>query len=284
MRDELMVVSEEQAFSSTLASIVALWLLASAGCVTKPPSASMASSSFDLGKLDKARIVYIGEKHDQASHHRFQEHIIRMLRQQGKSLTLGMEMLDVTQQPALDDYLRGRLSWTNFARRTAFDRGWGRTSPAYKRILSWCRRNRIPVLALNAPEIVARKLARNQPLTAEEKRFIPTYPEPPAGFKQFQKAIGSHHQIGHSGRRYYEAQRARDQTMAARILTWLSRQPGTLVVMLGRFHADPDTGVPWYVARNEDVRQLILFPTDRSESPPVPSRIATASPLFEAKN
>ena len=201
-----------------------------------------------------------------------------MLRQQGKSLAVAMEMLDVTQQPALEDYLQGQLSWISFARRTGFDRGWGKTSPGYKRILSWCRRNMIPVLALNAPEIVARKLARNQPLTAEEKQLIPIYPAPPAGFEQFQKAIGSYHPIGHSARRYYQAQRARDHTMAGRILMWLSQQHGTLVVMLGRFHADPYTGVPWYVGRKANVRQLILFPTDRSESlPPVRSRIATPS-------
>jgi aminopeptidase N len=273
-----MMALEGRAFSSALASAVALWLLVSTGCVTTPPSASMTSSSFDLAKLDKARIVYIGEKHDQPSHHQFQERIIRMLRQQGKSLTVGMEMLDVTQQPPLEEYLQGRLSWISFARRTAFDRGWGRTSPAYKRILSWCRQNMIPVLALNAPEIVARKLARNQPLTAQEKQLIPTYPEPPAGFEQFQKAIGSHHPIGHSARRYYEAQRAWDQTMAGRILTWLSHQTGTLVVMLGRFHADPYTGVPWYVARKANVHQLILFPIARSEnSPPLPPRAATPS-------
>ena len=246
-----------------------------------PPSASMTSSSLALAKLDKARIVYIGEKHDQPSHHHFQEQIIRMLRQQGKSLAVAMEMLDVTQQPALEDYLQGQLSWISFARRTGFDCGWGKTSPGYKRILSWCRRNMIPVLALNAPEIVARKLARNQPLTAEEKQLIPIYPAPPAGFEQFQKAIGSYHPIGHSARRYYQAQRARDQTMAGRILMWLSQQHGTLVVMLGRFHADPYTGVPWYVGRKANVRQLILFPTDRSESlPPVRSRIAT--PPFDS--
>jgi hypothetical protein len=174
-------------FISALVRCGALGLLALAGCVTDPASGSFARS-VTCG-LERARIVYIGEKHDDPSHHQFQEEIIRSLHRQGTPVTVGMEMIDLTQQAALDDYLDKRISWNEFVLHTAFDRGWGRTSPAYARILSWCRRNEVPVIALNAPQTVTRKLARNEPLTAEEKQLVPTYPEPPGGFKQFQTAI-----------------------------------------------------------------------------------------------
>ncbi len=256
-----------------LARCVAFGLLALAGCVTRPGAAAFARSSqvsVSYG-LEGARIIYIAEKHDEAFHHQFQEEIIRSLHRQGKPVTVGMEMVDLTQQAALDDYLDKRISWNEFVRRTAFDRGWGRTSPAYARILSWCRRNEVPVIALNAPQTVTRKLARNEPLTAEEKRLVPTYPEPPGGFKQFQTAMAGHANAGSLGR-YYEAQRAWDQTMAGRILAWLPNHSGTLVVLLGRFHADPWTGVPWYVARKSHVTQVILFP---ARDPGSPSRSPT---------
>ena len=244
-----------------LARCVAFGLLALAGCVTRPGAAAFArSSQFSVSYgLEGAHIIYIAEKHDEAFHHRFQEKIIRSLHRQGKPVTVGMEMIDLTQQAALDDYLDKRISWNEFVRRTAFDRGWGRTSPAYARVLSWCRRNEVPVIALNAPQTVTRKLARNEPLTAEEKRLVPTYPEPPGGFKQFQTAMAGHTDAGSLGG-YYEAQRAWDQAMAGRILAWLPNHSGTLVVLLGRFHADPWTGVPWYVARKSHVAQVILFP------------------------
>jgi hypothetical protein len=35
-----------------------------------------------------------------------------------------------------------------------------------------------------------------------------------------------------------------------------------MVVLLGRFHADPQTGVPWYVANNSTVNQVIVHPAD----------------------
>jgi uncharacterized iron-regulated protein len=245
----------------TIARFTALWAFALVGCVTYLDSDSR--SSF-LPGLERARVVYIGERHDDPYQHRFQEKIIRWLSRQGKPLTIGMEMVDLTQQPALDDYLKKRIPWSEFSRRTGFDRGWGRTSPAYQRILSLCREKAIPVIALNAPAQVARRLARNEPLTAEQRRLVPTYPEPPGGFEQFRTAMTGHRTRG-SLRPYYEAQRAWDQTMAGRILAWLPDHPGTLVVLLGRFHADPRTGVPWYVAQRAPVSQVILLFRYRSK-------------------
>jgi uncharacterized iron-regulated protein len=210
--------------------------------------------------LTQARVIYIPEKHGDPSDHQLQE-IIRSLDQRGESVTVGMEMIDVTQQADLDQYLKGTISWSEFSRRTGFDRGWARTSPAYKRILTWCRGNDIPVIGLNAPPSVPRKIARNQKLTPAEALLIPSFPEPPDGFEKFKAAMAGHPGTG-SLRRYYEAQRAWDTTMAGRILAWLSANPGTLVVLLGRFHADPQAGVPWYVARNSTINQAIIYPAE----------------------
>jgi hypothetical protein len=168
-----------------------------------------------------------------------------------------MEMIDVTQQRALDQYLEKKISWGMFARTTGFESGWGKTSPAYKRILEWSRKNGVAVLGLNAPQSVTRKIARNQKLTATEAALVPTFPEP-GGFKKFQAAMADH-PGSRSGRQYYEAQRAWDTTMAETILSWLRKHQGTLVVLLGQIHADPQTGVLWYVARNSDLSQLIIY-------------------------
>ena len=247
--------------AEALARCIAFGVLALAGCVTQPGSGRPAHASA-LPGLEGARVVYIGEEHDEASHHQFQEKIIRSLHRQGKPVTVGMEMVDVTQQAALDDYLEKRIPWTEFAQRTGFDRSWGKTSPAYRRILSWCRRNEIPVIGLNAPQAVTRKLARGEALTAEEMQFLPSDPEPPGGFKQFRRLMAGHGNV-RSLRQYYEAQRAWDQTMAGRILAWLPDHSGTLIVLLGRFHADPRTGVPSYVERKSHARQVVLYPAQK---------------------
>jgi uncharacterized iron-regulated protein len=236
--------------------------LALAGCAS--------FSSFDSGNsnpptressLSEARVIYVAEIHNDPAHHRLEESIIRSLHRTGHSVTVGLEMVEVTQQSALDQYLEKKTSWTTFARSTEFESGWGKTSPAYKRILEWCRRNQVPVVGLNAPHSVTRKIARNQKLTSAEFQLIPKFPEPPGGFQKFEAAMAGHPGSG-SVRRYYRAQRAWDATMAGTILSWLRNNQGTLVVLLGQMHADAQTGVPWYVARNSEVAQLIVYPKE----------------------
>jgi uncharacterized iron-regulated protein len=251
--------------TKALSTCVAFAMFAFAGCAEFSSSASdRTPAALAESGLERARIIYIAEEHSEPSHHRLQQRIIRSLHQRGKSLTVGMEMIDVTQQNALDAYLQRVISWREFARRTGFDRGWGKTSPAYKQILARCRRNNIPVIGLNAPRSVTRKLAQNEKLTATEARSIPNFPEPPGGFKKFQAAMTAHPDSA-SLRRYYEAQRAWDKTMAGRILVWLRDRPGTMVVLLGRFHADPQTGVPWYVAEYSDAAQVVVYPVQASD-------------------
>jgi uncharacterized iron-regulated protein len=241
---------------------VALAGLVLAGCAAQDSTPSTQPPGL-LGESSRlrARVIYVAERHNESSHHKLQEKIIRSLHQRDHSVTVGMEMIDVTQQRALDQYLGKKVSWTTFARSTSFASGWGKTSPAYKRILEWCRKNQVPVLGLNAPPSVTRKIARNQKLTSAESALIPKFPEPAGGFEKFQAAMASHPGSG-SVRRYYQAQRAWDTTMATTILSWLRNHQGALVVLLGQMHADAQTGVPWYVGRNSDVRQLIIYPKE----------------------
>jgi uncharacterized iron-regulated protein len=172
-----------------------------------------------------------------------------------------MEMIDVTQQRALDQYLEKKISWTVFAWSTGFAEGWGKTSPEYKRVLEWCRRKEVPVVGLNAPRSITRKIASKQKLTVDEDALLPKFPEPPGGFQKFRTNMAGHPGSG-SVRRYYEAQRAWDTTMAKTILLWLGNHNGTLVVLLGQVHADPQTGVPWYVAKKAQVAQIIIYPKE----------------------
>ena len=141
-----------------------------------------------------------------------------------------------------------------------FESGWGKTSPAYKRILEWCRRNKVRVFGLNAPLSVTRKIRE------KSKADIP--PKPPR-FRGFRIHPGDSENSkqrwsGHPGfgsvRRYYRRNAPGMQPWPRTILSWLRSHQGTLVILLGQIHADAQTGVPWYVARNSAVTQLIIYP------------------------
>ena len=227
------------------------------------PSTRSRSPSAESSSL-RARVIYVAERHNEsiASPTPGENHSLRSINADSR-VTVGMEMIDVTQQRALDQYLEKKISWTTFARSTGFESGWGKTSPAYKRILEWCRRNEVPVLGLNAPQSVTRKIARNQKLTSAESALIPKFPEPPGGFKKFQAAMAGHPGSG-SVRRYYEAQRAWDATMAGTILSWLRNHQGTLVVLLGTNSRRPANGRS--VVCREELQmsaQLVIYPKER---------------------
>jgi uncharacterized iron-regulated protein len=232
------------------------------GCAARDPKHFSRSPRGVEGlSLLGARVIYIAETHNELAHHKLQAHIIHSLHRRGHPIAVGMEMIDVTQQRALDQYLEKKISWKAFARSTNFESGWGKTSPAYKRILQWCRRKEVPVIGLNAPSSTTRKLAQGTKLSSAEAALVPNFPAPPGGFDKFSAAM-AHHPDSGSLHRYYQAQRAWDTTMAAEILSWLRNHDGTLVVLLGQVHADPQTGVPWYVARNSDVKQVIVYPEE----------------------
>jgi uncharacterized iron-regulated protein len=57
-----------------------------------------------------------------------------------------------------------------------------------------------------------------------------------------------------------QAQSAWDTTMAGRILAWLPEHPGTMIVLLGRFHADPQLACR-HVGKKAKINQLIISPS-----------------------
>ena len=53
-------------------------------------------------ELTRTRFVLLGERHDNADHHRLQARLVEALSASGRKPTLAFEMLDVEQQPAVD--------------------------------------------------------------------------------------------------------------------------------------------------------------------------------------
>ena len=61
-----------------------------------------------LADLNSCQIVYIGEKHTNASHHRIQLEVIQALFKKHSNLAVGMEMFDHTYQDVLDLWSAGK--------------------------------------------------------------------------------------------------------------------------------------------------------------------------------
>ncbi len=265
----------------------ATWLLACGAQGTVPPAAPVASPAVSapaeawLTKLDRAhplvgkvwdvgaksfvdaatllkstagaRFVLLGERHDNPDHHRLQARILRSLVDAGRRPTVVLEMLEVEQQAAVDQYLaRPDASAADFGAALAWqDTSW----PAYAEyqpIFDVAMPAKLKVAAGNVAHASARALVKEglSALPAERVhalRLAEPFPEPLAA-SLADELRASH--CGHLPEKLLEpmalAQHARDAQMAS-ILRSAPEADGA-VLIAGTGHVREDRGAPYYLA------------------------------------
>ena len=195
--------------------------------------------------VEKANVIYVGETHDDALDHQYELELVRGLLKRKTKFAIGWEMFDTTQQSAIDAWASRVISFKEMISKTDFQKHWGIYSPVYEEILQIAGNANIPILALNAPPGLTRKIARGEPLTAQERAMIPTgFVATEGGYKNFVAMMGNHPGLNKRDlRRFFAAQNAWDQTMASRILDFERRNPGVqLLVLTGRGHVSGGYG------------------------------------------
>ncbi|MGE0081714.1 MAG: ChaN family lipoprotein, partial [Thiohalomonadaceae bacterium] len=78
-----------------------------------------------LPQLADRRVVFVGENHDQYSHHLVQLAIIRGLHRKHGELAIGLEFFQQPFQEHLDAYVAGAIDETEMLRRTEYMERWG---------------------------------------------------------------------------------------------------------------------------------------------------------------
>jgi uncharacterized iron-regulated protein len=127
-----------------------------------------------LDRLLQRDLVCIGETHNSELHHRVQLQIIKGLYALDERLGVGMEMFQRPFQQQVDRYCQGELAVPDFLKATEYDRRWGFDWSLYSPIAEFCRNNRLPLAALNAPKELTGKLSRDglAKLSEEEKKQL----------------------------------------------------------------------------------------------------------------
>jgi uncharacterized iron-regulated protein len=223
-----------------------------------------------LDRLATAQVVYLGETHDRAADHVAQEAILKALHQRHQPIILAMEMFQRPAQPALNAYLAGKLSETELQARSEYQKRWGFPWEFYAPMLRFAQKNQLPVIALNTPSEVTRKVARQglESLTWAERRFIPPLSAIDIGPASYRQRLEVIYKSFHSGKtnsqsfdRFFQAQVLWDETMAEQIAATVRRHPQALVVVLvGQGHLLYGEGIPSRVLRRRPaVRQVTLL-------------------------
>jgi uncharacterized iron-regulated protein len=217
------------------------------------------SSPEILKKLLQAQIVYLGETHDRSSDHEAQLDILKQIRTRQPKLAIALEMFQKPYQASLDRYLRGKLTEAELLAQTEYPKRWGFNWDFYAPILRFAKANQLPLLAINTPTEVTRKVARTglESLAPDDLKWIPPLSEIDTGNEVYRQRLletyQSFHQAhgNHSGfDRFFQAQVLWDETMADTIAQyWLKHQDRKIVVLVGQGHLLYGDGIPSRVKR-----------------------------------
>ncbi len=202
--------------------------------ISGDPKNLVTSPQVILSELAKADVVYLGETHNNPQHHQTQLQIIQKLHQRHPKIAIAMEMFQRPYQGVLNRYLAGQLSEQELLEQSEYKQRWGFPWEYYAPILRFAKENNLPVLALNTPTEVTRKVAREglESLTPEERRFIPPFSEIRTDNAEYRqlilKAFQQHQSAGHGSSadesRFFLAQVLWDETMAEAIAKFLKFQ------------------------------------------------------------
>lgn len=213
-----------------------------------------------LAELAQANLIFLGERHDSVVDHREQWAILQALFRKNPRIAIALEMFQRPYQFALDDYLAKKINEDQLRQKTEYDERWGFDWNFYAPILRFAQQHQLPLLAINTPTEITRKVASGglNSLTTEEKRWIPPIQEimtDDPGYRDYLHQIYQQHQQdaqGNSDRfdRFVEAQVLWDETMAEAIAHFaLSHPDYQIVVLAGRGHIIYNYGIPERVQR-----------------------------------
>ena len=213
-----------------------------------------------LPELKKSQVVYLGEIHDSSQHHQNQLKIIQELYKNNPKIAIGMEMFQRPFQEVINQYIAGKITEAELVEKTEYKNRWGFDWELYAPILRFAKEKQIPVLALNTPSEISRKVSKEgiEKLTNAEKQSIPPITEirlDNIPYRQMVlKAFEQHQSAGHgnsnSANRFFLAQVLWDETMADGIAKFIKANPNyQMVVLAGQGHIVYGYGIPSRVER-----------------------------------
>jgi uncharacterized iron-regulated protein len=205
-----------------------------------------------VDKLLEADLVCIGEKHDSEPCHRVQFQIIKALHARDARLGVGMEMFQRQVQDHLDHFADGKIDEEAMLKGTEYRSRWGYHWSLYQPIAEFCKRNRLPVAALNVPRELTSRLSKvgHAQLSEEEKKQLGPIDfhvkaHRDHWYESLAKMHGNVKTSEDQKERSYQVMTAWDEYMAASAAAFQQlRQLRRMVVLAGSGHIDHGFGIP----------------------------------------
>ncbi|MBE9070858.1 ChaN family lipoprotein [Leptolyngbya cf. ectocarpi LEGE 11479] len=227
---------------------------------TDPALQSTQPSNQDiLADLVQADVIYLGETHTDEADHIAQLDIITAMHQARGDIAIGLEMFQRPFQSVLDQYIAGEITEADLVEQSEYETRWGFDWELYAPIIRYAQANQIPLIALNTPREITKKVAREglTSLTGPDLEHIPPLTDIDTSNENYQAMLaqvfsqhGGHGNSGPSFENFFAAQVLWDETMAASVADFVTDAPNTQVlVMAGEGHIVYGFGIPSRVER-----------------------------------
>jgi uncharacterized iron-regulated protein len=224
--------------------------------------------------MGDARAICFGELHPNADHHLAQSRALAELARRatadGRVLGVGFEMFQRPFQAALDAFVAGQIEEDELLLQTEYEARWGWAFELYRPLLSTARDHALPVLALNAPAELTRKIARMglASLDTEEREQLPELDLENAAHACYFANLGRSSVCPpvSAPSDTYTAQVVWDETMAETAAAWLSAAgaDAQLIIFAGMGHCQ-ESAIPERITRRTGIDVLNIMPLEIAE-------------------
>ena len=201
--------------------------------------------------LSKHRSVFVGETHTAYADHLNQLAVIKNIHQTWKkNLVIGLEMVQQPFQRYLDDYIAGKITEREMLKGVEWYDRWRYDFRLYRPIFDYAKKNQIPLLALNIPKEITRRITKVgiKGLSAKQRKYLPAYIDRSDKnyIKRIGKVFGRHSTTQSKGlAKFLDAQLGWDEGMAYAAANYLKKHPTMkMLIIAGGGHIISGEGIP----------------------------------------
>jgi uncharacterized iron-regulated protein len=216
-----------------------------------------------IREIQAADIVLVGEVHDDEKNHRAELDVIRALHEKRIPLAIGLEMFRAEDQDVLRRWVEGRMDTGLFIKK--YYENWDLPWSLYSRIFVYSRDKRIPMIGLNVPERVSKKVSSEgfDSLSPHELKDLPPGISCDIDEKYMEfvrRAYEGHDGSQGSFLNFCEAQMVWDKAMAWHLVEYKKKNPSkTVVVLAGAGHSWKH-GIPAQLKGGSKFRTAVILP------------------------
>lgn len=220
--------------------------------------------------IANADVVLVGEWHTHSAVHRFQTDLLKQLSQTDRPVTLSMEQFSRPYQAVIDNYLASEIGERTFIKQT---QAWPNYESDYRPLIELAKRNKMAVIASNAPKSIVRCIGREgieylDKLDNTHRSWIANEVNTQDSPYKSKFMASMHHGKPEQTEKHYAAQITWDETMAESIVNHLAIHPTHQVMhVAGKFHTEGGLGIKASILRrNPELNVVVITPVTQLAS------------------